>query len=158
MKKQSGFTLIELVIAIIILGVLSAAAVSKFVSLRNDAKQAAIEDLKATLETAATFTYTRSMIEGLGNLADQTLSSGVKIRYGYPYATQTNLKEVIDINEDDWEMTSSSSPRLVVFAFYSEVENMSVADIISSSDICKLVYTGAAKGERPDISISGCSD
>ncbi|WP_413701058.1 prepilin-type N-terminal cleavage/methylation domain-containing protein [Psychromonas sp. KJ10-10] len=158
MNKQSGFTLIELVIVIIILGVLSAVAVPKFVSLRNEAKLATIKDLKATLETASTFTYTRSMIEGLGNLADETLSSGVKIRYGYPYATQTNLKELIDINEDDWEMTSSSSPRTVVFAFYSDAEDMSVAEIISSTELCKLVYTGADKGERPDISISGCDD
>lgn len=154
MKKQSGFTLIELVVVIIILGVLSASAIPKFVSLRNDAKLATIKGLKATLETSANFTYTRSMIEGLGSLASETLSSGIKIRYGYPHATQTNLRTLVYINEDDWEMTGSTP---VTFTFKADTEDLSATEITTSTDICKLVYTGAEKGERPDITISGCS-
>ena len=29
--------------------------------------------------------------------ADTTLASGIRVRYGYPYATQTNLKEALDL-------------------------------------------------------------
>ena len=36
--KNSGFTLIELVIVIIVLGILAATAVPKFINLRADAK------------------------------------------------------------------------------------------------------------------------
>jgi len=97
MKKQSGFTLIELVIVIIILGILAATVLPKFINLQGDARQAVMNGLKSSLETASTFTYTKAIIEGVGNSFDETLSSGIRIRYGYPYATQENLKLVLDM-------------------------------------------------------------
>lgn len=39
MNKQSGFTLIELVIVIIILGILSVTAIPKFLDLQGDARK-----------------------------------------------------------------------------------------------------------------------
>tara|TARA_R110001583_G_scaffold52393_3_gene162813 strand:- start:7881 stop:8168 length:288 start_codon:yes stop_codon:yes gene_type:complete len=95
------------------------------------------------------------MIEGLGSLASQTLSSGIKIRYGYPHATQTNLKALIDINENEWKLAKSDP---VIFAFKVDTEGMLVDEIRDSTNICKLVFTGAEKGQRPDITISGCSE
>jgi len=39
-----------------------------------------------------------------------------------------------------------------------ETDGLLESAVESSSSICKFVYTRAAKGERPDISISGCTD
>lgn len=52
-KKQSGFTLIELVIVIVILGILAAFALPRFVSLGDQARQATVEGLKGTILSAA---------------------------------------------------------------------------------------------------------
>jgi len=152
--KRNGFTLIELVIVIIVLGVLSATAVPKFVALQDDARQASMEGLKGALESASTLTYMQTQIEGLGTLADETLSSGIRIRYGYPQATQSNLKRVLDFTEDDWKL-SDSTP--VIFTFESDTSDLTVAEIQQDS-ICKLTYTGAAQFERPMIVITGCED
>ncbi|MDW3189737.1 type II secretion system protein, partial [Vibrio sp. Vb0932] len=43
MKKQTGFTLIELVVVIVILGILAVTAAPRFLNLQNDAREARLE-------------------------------------------------------------------------------------------------------------------
>lgn len=155
MKKQFGFTLIELVIVIVILGILSATVLPKFINLQNDARKATMNGLKSALETASTFTYTKAIIEGLGDSFDETLSSGIRIRYGYPFATQANLKAVLDFTENDFKLTGSNPA--ITFTLTSDTKDMTASEI-SSGSVCKLIYTRANKGERPDLTISGCTD
>ena len=59
MKKQmqAGFTLIELVVVIVILGILAAVAMPKFVDLRGDAETAAIKGVAGGLESANAINY-----------------------------------------------------------------------------------------------------
>ena len=52
MNKQKGFTLIELVIVIVILGILSATALPKFLDLSDDATQAAVAGVAGGLSAA----------------------------------------------------------------------------------------------------------
>lgn len=55
--RQSGFTLIELVMVIVLIGVLAAIAVPKFVDLSGDAKQAAVDGVAGALSSAAAINY-----------------------------------------------------------------------------------------------------
>lgn len=52
MKKQQGFTLIELVIVVIILGFLAAAAIPRFLDAADDAKDAAVEGVAGGFASA----------------------------------------------------------------------------------------------------------
>jgi len=55
--RQTGFTLIELVMVIVLIGVLAAVAVPKFVDLGSDARQAAVDGVAGGLASAAAVNY-----------------------------------------------------------------------------------------------------
>ena len=64
MKTQQGFTLIELVMVIVILGILAATAIPKFVDLSNEAKLASLNGMAGTLSSGSTINYASRSANG----------------------------------------------------------------------------------------------
>ena len=63
-KSQSGFTLIELVIVIVILGILAAVAIPKYEDMRENARVATLKGQLGSIRSAVAIQYARNALNG----------------------------------------------------------------------------------------------
>ena len=73
-RYEKGFTIIELVVVIVILGILAAVAFPKFQDLSGDAKTAVLNGAKAAVTSAAVISYAKNQgtKQSIGAILGQT--------------------------------------------------------------------------------------
>jgi MSHA pilin protein MshA len=73
MKNQQGFTLIELIVVIVILGILAATAMPRFINMQTEARIAALDGMAGGLRSAVAVVQSKYIL--LGNNALTTVSA-----------------------------------------------------------------------------------
>lgn len=68
MKRQQGFTLIELIVVIVILGILAATALPRFVNFQGEAAQAAVQGVAGAVTSASTINYSMYQVSTGGSV------------------------------------------------------------------------------------------
>ncbi|OPK09808.1 prepilin-type N-terminal cleavage/methylation domain-containing protein [Pseudomonas sp. VI4.1] len=84
-NQQSGFTLIELIIVIVILGILAAFALPRFADLSGDARRATIDGVAGSMRSASAIAHSAQLAAGAGPDDAVTLEGEViPMVNGYP--------------------------------------------------------------------------
>ncbi|KEK27082.1 MULTISPECIES: type II secretion system protein [Shewanella] len=158
MKRQQGFTLIELVVVIIILGILAVTAAPKFINLQGDARVSALNGLKASIQGANTLVYSKAALAGLEKKAPATtngptveIATGVEVNlaYGYMTAELENFQNALDVSISEGTTPTSATTDWVVDTTTSGKAKFWQAGAPAE---CFITYEAATDTTAPKIS------
>jgi len=164
MKRNQGFTLIELVIVIVILGILAVTAAPKFLNLSGDAKASTLQAVKASIESANAQVYAKAIIASKQNEATYTtVNPAIKLVYGYVEADTTEVTNVLDLSTADWTIAAGvANATLGITADDVTVQPKSSAAVdanTAANAACVLIYKqSTAAGAKPvtTLQTGGC--
>jgi len=110
-RKEKGFTLIELVMVIVILGILAAFALPRFADFSGDAEQASIDAARGSLKSAMGITRAKALASNdsttTGNASFTLEGQTVTLENGYLDAT--SIETIAQLGDYDVTVDSENA-------------------------------------------------
>ncbi|CDU03708.1 MULTISPECIES: type II secretion system protein [Vibrio] len=144
MNRQNGFTLLELIISVLILAVVSATAMVKFLDVQGSARASKIHDVAGNLRTGIDMIYAKSAIAGVEdecNYVEKTEIETYYVCHGYPIAYVDSLRRLLNIDATELHVinkevdSGSNAERVAAISF--DTENYTYSP---EGDFCQVLY------------------
>lgn len=140
-KTQTGFTLIELVVVITILGILAAFAVPKFIVLDSSARAATVNALSGSVRSAAALARGMSMASQ-NTTSVQMEGQAVTLLNNYPDATAAGIAAAINTSgTNDFTFTAGTATTAAVWG--------KVGAPTATATTCEVTYLPATATAPP---------
>lgn len=179
LNKQQGFTLVELIIVIVILGILAVTAAPRFLNFQGDAKASVLSGVQGSLKAAISLVNGKALISSQNTTAlacfennvvrpatpaeiaaapvaplNKSCLTGVDITYGSPDADVSAIEAVVELPEGfvvhDVQSGAALTDPLTVTAG-TVVMAASLADLDAGN--CLVRYTEATASAEAKVEI-----